>query len=292
MASIRKTNAKASVSPAAVSAGSQPLKAGETTPSNIVPKITFADSMSAAASKIDALLRGGVDCVTYIASALLVGYLANAGAKVKLSVMRDEFSLALGKKGLGGTQTKKYLDYGSKMAGNMFKECAYGMEMAALLAADNPDKAHDAVVAWLSRHTKGKKTEHGYKLDDAAVKLNSLGIYLGFEGDPNKPEQLMETDVAKAERETKARKAKAEQIEKDPSILSHVTASKLVDTLATVITFDVLVSKHVNAMTVVDDITKELAAIEKAYKARIKELKANLGQRAAAPIVSSEAAAA
>lgn len=265
------------------SKASVPVKAGETT-TNTTPHITFQDSMNAAASKIDALLRGGVDCVTYIASSILVGYLLSIGGGgkgKKISVMRDEFALALSKKGLGGTQTKKYLDYGQKLGAAMFKECSYGMEMAALIAADTPDKAHAAVVSWLARHTKGKKTEHGTKLDDASVKLNMLGVFLSYEPDPNKPETL--DNATDAEKRNKSREAAAKNIEKDPGILSKVPADKLVSTIAQVITFDRLVAKHVDTMTDPKAIEKELTAITAAYHARIKALRTSLGKKADKP---------
>jgi hypothetical protein len=287
MANRKNANAKAAETQA-VSKASQPVKAGET-PANVTPHITFQESMNAAATKIDALLRGGVDCVTYIGSALLVGYLSNAKGKIKLSVMREEFSVALGKQGLGGTQTKKYLDYGQKIAANMFKECAYGMEMTALLAATTPDKAHDAVVAWLTRHTRNKKTEHGFSLTGATEKLNVLGVFLGLERDPETPEKLEQTDQ---QRTATRRENTAKAIEKDPAILSKVPADKLLSTIGQVITFDKLVAKHVDSMTDAKAIEKELKAITAAYQNRIKALKRNLGEKKTEPQVSSEAAAA
>lgn len=281
MVRIVKKNSKASL----------PLKAGEAA-EVVTAKVSFQDAMNAASTKIEALLRGGVDCVTYIASALLCGYLAEEGAKRKISVMREEFGLALKKKGLGGTQTNKYLDYGQKIAAAMFKECQYGMEMAALLAANNPDQAHVAVIAWLARHTKGKKTEHGTKLDEAGQKLNMLGIFLKVEDDPGKPEALEKTEAQKAEAVAKAQTAVAEKVTKDPAILGKVNAEKLVETVAKVITFDVLVTKHVQTVTVASVLVKELKAIEKAYKARIAALSKDMGKRAAKPETSQEAAAA
>lgn len=275
-----------------VSKASVPVKAGET-PVNTQPHITFQQSMDAAATKIDALLRGGVDCVTYIASAILVGYLLSIGGGGKgkrISVMRDEFALALQKKGLGGTQTKKYLDYGQKLGAAMFKECSYGMEMAALIAADNPDKAHTAVVSWLARHTKGKKTEFGTKLDDAGVKLNMLGVFLSYEPDPGKPETL--DNATDAEKRNKSREAAAKNIEKDPGILSKVPADKLMSTIAQVITFDKLVAKHVGTMTDAKVIAKERDAIVKAYDDRIKALKVDMGKRAEKPATVKPAAGA
>jgi hypothetical protein len=278
---------------AKVSKASQPTKAGET-PVNTVPVISFQDSMNAAATKIDALLRGGVDCVTYISSALLVGYLASmegSGKGRKITVMRDEFALALNKKGLGGTQTKKYLDYGQKLGAQMFKECSYGMEMSALIAADTPDKAHSAVVTWLQRHTVGKKTQHGFKLDEASVKLNTLGVFLGYEVDPNIPEKL--DTKTEAEKTAKRRETAAKAIEKDSGILSKVPVDTLVSTVGQVLSFDVLIRKHVETMTEVRAIEKELKAIEQAYQSRIKALKTNLGKkRETQPETSAEAAAA
>ena len=264
-----------------ISKGSQPTKAGETTPANITPHVTFEASLAVATQKIDALLRGGVECVTYIASSFLIGYLSRAAMKQKLSVMRDEFALALGKKGLGGTQTKKYLDYAFKLAGEMNKECSYGMEVAALIAADTPDKAHDAVKAWLQRHTKGKKTEHGFALSDAMTKLNVLGIFLKFEDDPSKPETLPgqtseQSEQAKA-KAAKERQAKA--INKDPSVLQQVETGKLLDTVAKVVSYDVLIIKHIEAETKVAALEAEMAKVMEAYKSRIAELKKEMGAK-------------
>lgn len=281
-----------------ISKASQPSQTGVTVPANITPHISFQQSMDAAATKIDALLRGGVECITYISSAILVGYLATvtgSGKGRKISVMRDEFELALKKKGLGGTQTKKYLDYGQKISAMMYKECSFGMEMAALIAADTPDKAHIAVVAWLSRHTKGKKTEHGFKLDEATVKLNVLGIYLGAEVDPSKPETLdSKTD---AQKQDARRVTQAKAIEADPAILNKVPADKLLSTLNTVISFSVLVGKHVETMTEAKALKKERDQIVKAYDDRIKALSKPMGKKADEPVkaaasgtVTSEAA--
>ncbi len=264
-----------------ISKGSQPTKAGETTPANITPHVTFEASLAVATQKIDALLRGGVECVTYIASSFLIGYLSRASLKQKLSVMRDEFSLALGKKGLGGTQTKKYLDYAFKLAGEMHKECQYGMEIAALIAADTPDKAHDAVKAWLSRHTKGKKTEHGFALSDAMTKLNVLGIFLKFEDDPSKPETLpgQTPEQTEATKKQESRKRAATAINKDPAILQNVETGKLLDTVAKVVSYDVLIIKHIEAETKVAALEAEMAKVMEAYKARIAELKKEMGAK-------------
>jgi hypothetical protein len=270
MASIRKNNG---------SVASQPVKAGEATPANITPHVTFEASLAVATQKIDALLRGGVECITYISSSFLIGYLSRAALKQKLSVMRDEFALALNKQGLGGTQTKKYLDYAFKLSGEMFKECQYGMEVAALIAADTPDKAHDAVKAWLTRHTNGKKTEHGYLLTSATEKLNVLGIFLKFEDDPSKPETLpgMTPEQSAQKRQEDTRKRQATAINKDPSVLQQVSTQTLVDTVSKVVSFDVLVIKHIEKETKVAQLEKEFEAIAKAFKARIAELKKEMG---------------
>lgn len=259
---------------------SQPLKAGEA-PTNVTPKVTFEQSMTVAAQKIDALLRGGVECITFISSAFLIGYLARSADKQKMSVMRDEFALSLGKKGLGGTQTKKYLDYAFKLSGMMFKECQFGMEIAALITAETPDKAHDAVKAWLVRHTQGKKTEHGFAITDAAVKINVLGIFLGFEDDPSKPESLPGTDDAQAEanRQAGQRKATAARINKDPAILQQVETGKLVETVAKVVSFDVLIVKHIQNETKAAALEAEMEKVIAAYKARIAELKKPMGAK-------------
>lgn len=271
MATIRKTN----------SVASQPVKAGETVPTDHTPHITFEQSMAAAAQKIDALLRGGVECITYICSAFLVGYLSRSADKPKLATMRDEFALALGKQGLGGTQTKKYLDYAFKMAGNMHKECQYGMEMAALIAATDPDMAHSAVKAWLGRHTHGKKTEHGFLLTDAAIRLNVLGIYLGFEDDPAKPETLPGTNTEEEKKKVEnSRKAAGKRIAKDPAILQNVPTSALVDTVAKVVSFDVLIVKHIQNETKAAALREEMEKVIAAYKARIAELETSIGGKA------------
>jgi len=265
----------------AISKGSQPTMAGETTPANITPHVTFEASLAVATQKIDALLRGGVECVTYIASSFLIGYLSRASLKQKLSVMRDEFSLALGKKGLGGTQTKKYLDYAFKLAGEMHKECQYGMEIAALIAADTPDKAHDAVKAWLDRRTKGKKTEHGFSLNDATTKLNVLGIFLKYEDDPSKPEALpgQTPEQSEATKKQESRKRAATAINKDPAILQNVETGKLLDTVAKVVSYDVLIIKHIEAETKVAALEAEMAKVMEAYKSRIAELKKEMGAK-------------
>lgn len=262
----------------AISKGSSPTKAGETTTATTA-KVSFEEARNVAATKLEALLRGGVECITYIASALLCGYLAKDGAKIKLSVMRDEFGLALKKKGLGSTQTNKYLDYGQKIAAQMFKETSYGMEMAALIAADNPNKAHAAVVAWLQRHTKGKKTEHGTKLDDAAVKLSMLEVFLKVVDDPGKPEALEQTDAEKAAKVETAQKSIADKITKTPELLAKADAGKVLAGLTKVITFDVLVGKHVDTMTDAKALMAELKAIEKSYKDRIRALSKNMGKK-------------
>lgn len=257
------------------SKASQPMKAGEA-PTNIKPHTTFEACMTTATEKLDALMRGGAAAVTYIASALLVGYLSRN--KIKLSVMKDEFGLALKKKGLGGTQTKKYLDYGQTLASKMFAETKFGMEMAALLAADNPEKAHDAVMAWLLRHTKGKKTEHGFKLDNAGERLNVLGVFLKLEDDPEKPETLAGQDTTE-EKRTKERKAVADKVTKDTSILKQVPVETLATAVGQVVSFTVFVRKHAETLTKVSEVEKELAEITEAYKARIKALKADIGKR-------------
>jgi hypothetical protein len=165
------------------------------------------------------------------------------------------------------------------------------MEMAALIAADNPNKAHAAVVAWLHRHTKGKKTAHGTKLDDAAVKLSMLEVFLGKVDDPNKPEALEPTEQQKKEATAKRQKAVADKITKDPEILAKADASKVIESIAKVITFDVLVSKHVETMNDAKALMAELKAIEKSYKARIAALSKPLGKRVD-PVVPAEQAAA
>jgi hypothetical protein len=262
------------------SKASQPTKAGGT-PVNIQPKVKYEDVAAVALQHIDALLKGGTDAVMFIASALLVGYLdQRVGSKgVKLSVIRDEFALMLKKKGLGETQTRKYIDYGQTLAARMFKECQYGMEMAALIAATKPKAAHDAVVAYVSRHCTGKKTEHGYKLSEALGKLNVLAVWLGKDADPNKPEPLAETDAEKRQKELKARKVLAERIGKDPAVLNQVDSSRLVETVAKVITFDVLVSKHVLTVSTANKLREELAAIQKAYRDRIAALETEIGKK-------------
>ena len=98
------------------SPASQPVKAGSV-PVQVHPKVSFEDAAKVATEKLDALLRGGVECITFISSAFLIGYLSRSDSKVKMGVMRDEFALMLGKKGLGGTQTKRYLDYAFKLSG-------------------------------------------------------------------------------------------------------------------------------------------------------------------------------
>src|SRR5574343_1700296 len=264
-----------------ISKGAHPTKAGETTPASITPHVTFEQSMAVFTLKIDALLRGGVECVTYIASSFLIGYLSRAALKQKLSVMRDEFSLALGKRGLGGTQTKKYLDYAFKLAGEMHKGCQYGMEIAALIAADTPDNAHDAVKAWLQRHTEGKKTEHGFALSDAMTKLNVLGIFLKYEDDPSKPEPLpgQTPEQSEAIKKQESRKRAATAINKDPAILQNVETGKLLDTVAKVVSYDVLIIKHIEAETKVAALEAEMDKVMEAYKARIAELKKELGAK-------------
>lgn len=258
------------------------IPAAAATPTHTAPKVTFEKAMDAASGKISALLKGGAECVTFIASALLIGYLVEKGRK--LSVMRDEFGLVLKKAGLGGTQTKKYLDYGQKMAAAMFKECQYGMEVAALVAADTPDKAHNAVTSWLHRHTFGKKTEHGFSLTKANEQLNVLGIFLGFEDDPAKPETLVTPDTPEA-RAAAAKKAEdvkkrfAKQVNEKPELLGAVAADKMLDAVAKVTdAFPRLVEQHVARMTKPDAIKAELDAITKAYHARIKALTENLGK--------------
>jgi len=284
---MTKTNHTANVS-----AASTPLKAGEA-PTNTTPALSFNEARDAATKSLHAVMKGGSVTVTYIASALLVGYLSGTALKVKMDVIKDEFALALKKKGLGGTQTAKYMKCAMKIAQSMYKECSYGMEMAALIAADTPDKAHNAVTAWIKRHTVGKKTEHGFKLDDALDRLNVLMIFLGQEADPSKPETLdSKTD---AEKKAESTKRQAAAIEKNPDVLGSVNASKLVDTISKVVTFDVLCTKHVEQMTDADAIMKELKAIEAAYKARIKALKVDMGKRSVkteAPVTSDQAAAA
>jgi hypothetical protein len=278
------------------SVASTPVKAGEA-PVNTVPALNFNEARDAATKSLSAVMKGGSVCVTFIASALLVGYLQQTAMKVKMDVIRDEFMLALKKKGLGGTQAKKYMSVANKIAVAMFKECSYGMEMAALIAANTPDKAHDAVTGFIARHTKGKKTEHGFKLDDALDRLNVLMIYLGMEPDPAKPEKLGET-TTDAQKQDKRRTNAAKAIEKDAGILSKVNAEKLVDTVASVVTFDKLVTAHVNKMTDAKKILAELKAIEAAYKSRIKSLTADMGkakakaEKPAEPVTSQEAAAA
>jgi hypothetical protein len=268
------------------SKASQPIKAGEA-PANIKPHTSFEACMVTATEKIDALIRGGAAAVTFISSALLVGYLSRN--KIKLSVMKDEFALALKKKGLGGTQTKKYLDYGQTLASKMFSECKYGMEMAGLIAAENPDKAHDAVMAWLQRHTKGKKTEHGFKLDTAGDRLNVLGVFLGLEDDPEKPEPLS-GELSADEKKAKARKTAGEAIVKDTAILKHVPVETLATAVGQVVSFTILVRKHAETLTKVSEVEKELAEITEAYKARIKALRQNIGKKDGE--TSKEAAAA
>jgi hypothetical protein len=292
----KRINAKASAAKASqaietasqASKASTPVKAGEM-PSNIKPHTSFEACMATATEKIDALIRGGASAVTFISSALLVGYLSRN--KIKLSVMRDEFSLALKKKGLGGTQTKKYLDYGMTLANKMFNECKFGMEMAALLAADNPDKAHDAVMTWVTRHTKAKKTEHGFKLDQAGERLNVLGVFLGMEDDPEKPETLSGTETPD-EKKAKARKSAADAIVKDTAILKQVPVETLATAVGQVVSFTVLIRKHAETLTTVQAVEKELAEITESYKARIKALKQNIGKSETAPKTSQEPAAA
>lgn len=269
MAVSRKTNG-------AVSTASQPVKAGETTPTNITPHVTFEASLAVATQKIDALLRGGVECITFISSAFLIGYLSRAALKQKLSVMRDEFALALSKQGLGGTQTKKYLDYAFKLSGEMFKDCQYGKEVATLITATTPDDAHLAVKSWLTRHTMNVKTEHGFDLSSAGDKLNILGIFLKYEDDPAKPEVLPGSNEDKAAKEKRV-KARAAAINKDPTVLQQVSTATLVDTVSKVVSFDVLVIKHIEKETKVAQLEEEFAKIAEAFKKRIAELKKDMG---------------
>lgn len=268
------------------SKASTPVKAGET-PVNTKPTVSYHDCATAAVTRIDAMMRGGAEAVTYIASALLVGYLhqkSGTGPGVKLDIIKKEFAILLQKKGLGATQTSKYIDYAQVLAANMFKECSFGMEVAALIAATTADKAHNAVNAWVSRHTMGKKTEHGYKLSEALSKLNVLAVFLGKEPDPSKPEGLeaaTDTPAQRQQKEQKARKALAEKIGKDPSVLKEVNSDRLVESVANVVNFSVLVSKHVLTVSTADALETELAAIEKAYRDRIKALRAEMGTKAA-----------
>lgn len=276
-----KDQAKAQT--ANTSKASSPTKAGEV-PTNVKPKVSYTDVAAVAIQHIDALLRGGTEAVMFICSALLVGYLDNRnGTKgVKLSVIRDEFKLMLQKRGLGVTQSNKYIDYASTLAQRMFKECQFGMEMAALLAATTPQAAHDAVTAYVSRHCMGKKTEHGYKLSEALVKLNVLAVWLGKEDDPSKPETLVAPEQSAAEKakaKAEADKRLADKITANPDVLGKVNADKLVDTAVKVISFDKLVAKHVLLITTADELRTELAAIEKAYKDRIAALEALIGAK-------------
>lgn len=259
------------------SVASQPVKAGEV-PAKVTPKVTFQQAMDVATTKLDALIRGGVECITYISSAFLIGYLSRSDDKQKMNVMRDEFALALGKKGLGGTQSKRYLDYAFKLAGVMFKDCSYGGEVGTLIAATSPEKAHDAVKAYLHRQTNGKKTPHGTKLTDATSKVGMLGIFLGLEDDPNEGEDLANQPTEQTKRQ-KARKAAAEKVNKDPMILRSVSAEHLENTVATstVINFVVLVEKHTMKLSTVEQAKRERDEIVAAYDARIKALSQMMG---------------
>jgi hypothetical protein len=266
----------------ATSKASTPTKAGEV-PANIHPHVSYHDMTNAAVARIDAMLKGGVEAVTFIASALLVGYLAQktgTGPSTKMDVIRDEFKLLLKKKGLGGTQSNKYIDYAMTSARKMYTECQYGMEMAALIAATTPDKAHNAVKAWVSRHCTGKKTEHGFKLSDALNKLNVYAVFIGAEADPQRPETLADpTNGAdpKAAKVNKARKALAAKVDKDPEVLRQVSAEKLADTVSKVITFDKLIIRHVQTISNEKTLRDEMEAVMAAYNARLADLRKSIG---------------
>src|SRR5579859_1131191 len=106
-----------------------------------------------------------------------------------------------------------------------------------------------------------------------------MAIWLGKDADPAAPEALEQTPAEAQAKKAKERKALAEKIGKDPAVLGEVNTERLVETVAKVVTFDVLVTKHVLTVSTVDALEKEYAAISKAYKDRIAEMKRDLGTK-------------